>query len=163
MAYQSSPEPITSIPPIQADLSRTNGSTSYCVPPYATMTYNPYAMPPQSSSYSYGAMPNNGLHQTLYAQPNHAPQMPNNSSTNVQRSNDSYFNQILEKHKKDLAVIFKASFGIELKDKTLVCRKPYPESFDSIPYPQSFKVPEFIQFTGEDSRTTWEHASEFNA
>ena len=45
--------------------------------------------------------------------------MPNSSSANVQRPND--FNQILEKHKKDLAVIFKESFGIELKDKTLVC------------------------------------------
>ena len=61
--------------------------------------------------------------------------------------NDSYFNQILEKHKKDLAIMFKESFGIELKDKTLVCQKPYPESFDSIPYPQNFKVPEFLKFT----------------
>ena len=32
---------------------------------------------------------------------------------------------------KDLVVMFKESFGIEFKDKTLVCQKPYPESFDS--------------------------------
>ena len=89
--------------------------------------------------------------------------MPNSSNTNVQRSNDSYFNQILEKHKKDLAVMFKETFGEEFKDKTLICQKPYPESFDSIPYPQNFKVPEFLKFTGEDSRTTWEHISQFNA
>jgi len=109
-------------------------------------------------------MPNHGYsQQTPYTQPNHAPQMPNSSSANVQRPNNSYFNQILEKHKKDLAVMFKESFGIELKDKTLVCQKPYPESFDSIPYPQNFKVTEFIKFTGEDSRTTWEHVSQFNA
>ena len=80
--------------------------------------------------------------------------MPNSSSANVQRPNDAYFNQILEKHKKDLAVVFKESFGTELKDKTFVCQKPYPESFDFIPYPQNFKVSEFIKFTGEDSRTT---------
>ena len=128
------------------------------------MTYNLYTMPPQSLGYSYGAMPNNGYsQQTPYTQSNHAPQMPNNSSTNVQRPNDSYFNQILEKHKKDLAVMFKESFDIELKDKTLVCQKLYPESFDSISYPQNFKVPEFIKFTREDSRTTWEHVSQFNA
>ena len=60
VAYQSSPEPITSMLPVQADFSRTNGFTGYDVPPYATMTYNPYTMPPQSSGYSYGAMPNNG-------------------------------------------------------------------------------------------------------
>ena len=63
----------------------------------------------------------------------------------MQKPNDSYFNQILEKHKKDLAIMFKESFGVELKDKTLVCQKPYPESFDSIPYPQNFRVPEFLR------------------
>jgi len=124
------------------------------------MTYNSYTMPPQNSSFSYDTMPNNGyLQQTPYTQPNHAPQMPNNSSTNVQRPNDSYFNQILEKYKKDLAIMFKESFDIELKDKILVCQKSYPESFDSIPYPHNFKVSEFIKFTWEDSRTTWEHVS----
>ena len=29
MAYQSSSEPITSMPPVQADFSRTNGFTGY--------------------------------------------------------------------------------------------------------------------------------------
>jgi len=92
VVYQSSPKPIASILPVQADFSRTNGFASYCVPPYATMTYNPYT-PPQNLGYSYGAVPNSGyLQQTPYAQPNHAPQMPNNSNTNVQRPNDSYFN-----------------------------------------------------------------------
>ena len=42
-------------------------------------------------------------------------------------------------------------------------KKPYPESFDSIPFSQNFKVSEFIKFTGEDSRTTLEHVSQFNA
>jgi hypothetical protein len=32
--------------------------------------------------------------------------------------------------------MFKENFGIELKDKTLVRQKLYPESFDSIPYPR---------------------------
>ena len=57
--------------------------------------------------------------------------------------------------------MFKETFGVELKDKTIVCQKPYPESFDSIPYPHNFRVPEFIKFTVEDSRTTWEHVSQF--
>ena len=52
--------------------------------------------------------------------------MPKNSSVNVQKPNDSYFNQIFEKHKKDLTIMFKENFGIELKDKTLVCQKSYP-------------------------------------
>ena len=46
VAYQSSSEPITSMPPVQADFSRSNGFTGYCVRPYATMTYNSYTIPP---------------------------------------------------------------------------------------------------------------------
>ena len=101
VAYPSFSEPITSIPHVSADFSRMNNS--------------------------YGAVPNNGHMQRIpYTQTNHAPHMPNNSSVNVQKPNDSYFNQILEKHKKDLTIMFKENFGIELKDKTLVCQKSYP-------------------------------------
>jgi hypothetical protein len=32
----------------------------------------------------------------------------------------------------------KETFGLELKDKTLVCQKSYPESFDAIPYSSQF-------------------------
>jgi len=97
---------------------------------------NSYTMPPQSSGFSYGAVPNNGYFQQIpYTQPNHAPHAPNNSSANMQKQNDSYFNQILEKHKKDLAIMFKQTFSVELKDTTLVCKKLYHESFDPIPYP----------------------------
>ena len=42
-----------------------------------------------------------------------------------------------------------------------MCKKPYPESFDAIPYPHNFKVPEFVKFTGKDGRATWEHVSQF--
>ena len=64
------------------------------------------------------------MQQTPSTQPNHAPQHTlNNSSSIVQKPNDTYFNQILEKHKRDLAVMFKETFGVELKDKTLVCQK----------------------------------------
>ena len=63
VAYQLSPEPIASIAPVQADFSRTNGFTSHCVPPYATMTYNPYTMSPQSLGFSYSVAPNNGYLQ----------------------------------------------------------------------------------------------------
>jgi hypothetical protein len=81
----------------------------------------------------------------------------------MQKPIDPYYNQMLEKHKRDLVVMFKETFGVELKDKTLVCQKSYPESFDAIPYPHNFKVPEFVKLTREDSRTTWEHVSQFNA
>ena len=89
--------------------------------------------------------------------------MPNNSNFVAQKPNDPYYNQMLEKYKRDLTIMFKETFTVELKDKTLVCQKSYPKSFDAIPYPPNFKVSEFIKFIGKDSRTTWEHVSQFNA
>jgi hypothetical protein len=44
-----------------------------------------------------------------------------------------------------------------------VYHKPYPEIYDSYPYPPEFRVPEFVKFTGEDNWTTWEHVSHFLA
>ena len=105
VAYPSSPEPITSVPYVSAGFSRMNNS---------------YTMPPQGSGYSYGTVPNNGhLQQIPYTQPNHAPHALNNSSINMQKPNDSYFSQILEKHKKDLAIMFKETFGVEFNTKIL--------------------------------------------
>ena len=57
--------------------------------------------------------------------------------------------------------MFSENFGVRLKDKTFVCQKSYPESFDSIPNSQNFEVTEFVKFIREDSRTTWEHVSQF--
>ena len=115
------------------------------------MTYNIYPMPPQSSDFSFDVVPNNGyLQQSPYAQPNHVTHhMPNNSNSNMQKPNDDpCYKEICEKHKRDSAIIFKETFGVELRDKIIVCQKSYPKSFDAIPYPHNFKVPEFIKFAG---------------
>jgi hypothetical protein len=52
-------------------------------------------------------------------------------------------------------------YGIEPIVQTRVYHKPYPEIYDSYPYPPRFRVPEFVKFTREDNRTTWEHVSQF--
>jgi hypothetical protein len=47
--------------------------------------------------------------------------------------------------------------------QTHVYHKPYPEIFNSYSYPSRFRVPEFVKFTVDDNRTTWEHVSQFLA
>jgi hypothetical protein len=42
-------------------------------------------------------------------------------------------------------------------------QKPYPDYFDSVPYPREFRVPDFVKFTGEDSRSTYEHIGQYLA
>jgi hypothetical protein len=34
--------------------------------------------------------------------------------------------------------------------------KPYLEYYDAIPYPWGFRVPDFVKFTSDDSKTTYE-------
>jgi hypothetical protein len=58
-------------------------------------------------------MPNNGyLQESPYVQPNQAPNYAsNNANSIVQKPNDPYYNQMLEKHKRDLVVMFKETFA----------------------------------------------------
>jgi hypothetical protein len=48
-------------------------------------------------------------------------------------------------------------FGLEPRGRARMYQKPYPEFFDTISYPRGFRVPDFVEFTGEDSKTTYEH------
>jgi hypothetical protein len=71
--------------------------------------------------------------------------------------------EALAKMKDDLHKMFVESFGIEPKVRGRTYQKPYPSYFDAIAYPQGYKVPEFSKFNGEDSKTTWEHVSQYLA
>jgi hypothetical protein len=42
-------------------------------------------------------------------------------------------------------------------------QKPYKADFDLMAYPPGWRVPDFIKFSGEDNRTTWEHISQYIA
>jgi hypothetical protein len=54
-------------------------------------------------------------------------------------------------------------FGLEPKGRSRTYQKHYPEFFDNMPYPSGFRVPDFSKFTGEDSKTTYEHVGQFLA
>jgi hypothetical protein len=54
-------------------------------------------------------------------------------------------------------------FGLEPKGRARTYNKPYPNFFDTVPYPMGFRVLNFIKFTGEDSKTTFEHVGQFLA
>jgi hypothetical protein len=53
--------------------------------------------------------------------------------------------------------------GFSLKGWAKVYQKPYPEYFDSVPYPWGFRVLDFMKFTGDDARTTYEHIGQYLA
>nr|AAX95968.1 retrotransposon protein, putative, Ty3-gypsy sub-class [Oryza sativa Japonica Group]ABA93173.1 retrotransposon protein, putative, Ty3-gypsy subclass [Oryza sativa Japonica Group] len=51
----------------------------------------------------------------------------------------------------------------KLRNRAREYQKTYPDIYDIIPYPRGYKIPEFTKFSGEDSRTTWEHVDQLFA
>jgi hypothetical protein len=49
------------------------------------------------------------------------------------------------------------------KGRVEAYQKPNPEHYDLVPYRRGFKVPDFVKFTGDDVRTTYEHVRQFLA
>ena len=68
---------------------------------------------------------------------------------------------MLTNYKNDLANLLRKSFGVDVRSKTGTYQKPYPTSFDSVAYPVGFRLPEFVKFSGEDSKCTFEHISQY--
>jgi hypothetical protein len=54
-------------------------------------------------------------------------------------------------------------FGLEPRGRAKTYQKPYPEFFDTVLFPREFRVPDFVKFIGEDSKTTYEHIGQFLA
>ena len=42
-------------------------------------------------------------------------------------------------------------------------QRPYVDAFDLIPNPADWHVPDFVKFSGDDNRSTWEHISQYIA
>ena len=63
--------------------------------------------------------------------------------------------------KGEVIKIFRQSFDIEPKVKCRTYQRSYPKNYNYVAYPQGFKIPEFVKFTSDDSRTTLEHIGQF--
>ena len=63
--------------------------------------------------------------------------------------------------KDEVIKIFRQTFGIDPKGRCRSYKRPYPEEYEHVAYPHGFKIPEFVKFTGDDSRTTLEHIGQF--
>ena len=40
-------------------------------------------------------------------------------------------------------------------------QRPYPDAYDLVPLPTGWRVPDFIKFSGDDNRSTWEHINQY--
>jgi hypothetical protein len=156
VSFPSSPEPIVTIPPVQAAFARSGGNTSVAQGIPFMIRFE--------TGIGYGYTPNPQVNSRLqhhtsgsYTQPN---MMQSNASTTPMPTT---IQEVIDRFNANLAKQMKDDYGIEVKNKNLSYRKPYPSSFDSVPYPIGWRCPEFVKFNGDDSKTTWEHVSQYLA
>jgi len=83
-------------------------------------------------------------------------------ASNAQTSTSGNYETNLAKLRLDLANMIKTKFGVDMGRFNLY-QKPYSDDFDLVSYPTGWRVPEFIKFSGDDNRTTWEHISQYVA
>jgi hypothetical protein len=118
-------------------------------PFYQTMACSPN-MPPTRSVVPHGPMPDVLFPRTLATNTYHV---------GIDRvENGSVANRVSEQIARTLR-----EFGFAPKGCARAYQKPYPEYFNTIPYPRSFRVPDFTKFNIDTAKTTYEHVGQFLA
>ena len=89
----------------------------------------------------------------------------NRLTSGAQTSTAENYKADLIRIKEDLSQLFRSQLsqvGLALS-KSRLYQRPYPDAFDLVPYPSGWRVPDFIKFSGDDNRSTWEHISQYVA
>jgi hypothetical protein len=69
----------------------------------------------------------------------------------------------MEKIKEEMVELFQYRLGVSVARVGQSYQKPYDHWFDTVPYPQGARIPEFSKFFGENGRSTHEHIGQFLA
>ena len=75
----------------------------------------------------------------------------------LQRNPDSNADELLLR----VTEMMKNQFGLKPKGQTFLYKYPYPEWYDLVAHPTNYRLPEFINFTSQDSRSIIEHVSQY--
>src|SRR6185436_14124391 len=71
--------------------------------------------------------------------------------------------KFLAECKNDLAKMIKDNLGVDVRGKTQSYQKSYPMYFDTVTYLAGFRMPEFVKFNGDESKSIFEHISQYLA
>lgn len=138
------PLPLSTIPnsvsSSRAGIVATAGAT-YSMTTHATQSGN--------------VIPDEFFYAHLIAQNRNAPHFNYMNHTSAQQNpNWAKFTRF----KEELAGVMKNKLGVDFGN-TRLYQKPYDATFDTVPFPNGWHMPDFIKFSGDDERTTWEHIS----
>jgi hypothetical protein len=68
----------------------------------------------------------------------------------------------LAQFKEEIANMMKNKLSVDISN-TRLYQKPYRADFDYVAFPPGWRMPDFVKFSGDDNRTTWEHISQYTA
>jgi hypothetical protein len=68
----------------------------------------------------------------------------------------------LAQFREEIANMMKNKLGVDVGN-TRLYQKPYRADFDYVAFPPGWCMPDFVKFTSDDNRTTWEHISQYTA
>jgi hypothetical protein len=68
----------------------------------------------------------------------------------------------LAQFKEEIANMMKNKFGVDMGN-TRLYQKPNRANFDYVAFPPGWLMPDFVKFSGDDNRTTWEHIIQYTA
>jgi hypothetical protein len=136
---------------------------------YAIVAYSVPPIPPQGLGVPRGPISDDVNNDLLKRAPVSSVQTMAQTNpishclvSNTQTTTGSKYEADFAKLKEDLANMIKTKLGEDM-GKSRLYQKPYSDDFDLVSYPTDWHVPDFIKFSGEDNRTTWEHISQYVA
>jgi hypothetical protein len=91
--------------------------------------------------------------------PNQPP--VNNLRTAAMQSQLAGRNELAQ-FKEEIANMMKNKLGVDMGN-TKLYQKSYRADFDYVAFPPGWCMPDFVKFSGDDNRTTWEHISQYTA
>jgi hypothetical protein len=76
---------------------------------------------------------------------------------------DSLPPHAMDKIREEMVELFRDRLGFSVARVGQSYQKPYYHRFDTVPYPQGARIPEFSKFSSENGRSTHEHIGQFVA
>lgn len=146
-------EPITSIPNLAT--SRLNELANF-VSPYRTITYSTPPIPPSGMGIPHGLIPN----ELLGAMKMSTHPSPPGTFTRPPIAN---IEECMARIKEDLNKQFCETLGVDLKGRDRIYQKLYPHTLIRSHIPLDGVFSTSSNLIGEDSKTTWEHVSQYVA
>jgi hypothetical protein len=134
--------------------NNTYGTVS---PMYNTVAHTSPPIPNGSPSYG---VPNDVFTDLHHIQNHNQPHVSNLRTVALQTQLAA--RNELTQYKEEIVNMMKTKLGVDMGN-TRLYQKPYRAHFDYVAFPLGWRMPDFVKFSGDDNRTTWEHISQYTA